>query len=186
MDLYLIDINKFYQNDKPKMSKLQHKVGRSILDYLLKNNYDIEPNITEVDGKPFVVGNPIYFNISHSNKLVGILFDTSLVGLDIEYKKKRNYKSVLKHFGVKEDVSEDEFFQMWTVYEAEYKSGIKNLLKSFEYENYMMTISYEKENGLNLFNIEIVNDDIENPKIQISNIEKESIEILDNLELKIN
>lgn len=185
MDLYLIDINKFYENNKPKMSKVQHKVGRSVLNYLLKNNYDIEPNIIEVNGKPFVEDNPIYFNISHSNKLVGIVFDNSLVGLDIEFKKKRNYKSVLKHFGINEDVSEDKFFQMWTVYEAEYKSGIKKLLKSFEYENYMMTISYEKENDLNLFNIEIVNDDIENPEIHISNIEKESIKFLDNLSVKI-
>ena len=186
MDLYLIDITKFYEADKPKMKKTQHRVGRSVLKYLLKNNYNIEPNIIEVNGKPFVEGNPMCFNISHSNKLVGIVFDACNIGLDIEFKKKRNYKSVLKHFGVNKDVLEDEFFQMWTVYEAEYKSGIKSLLKSFEYENYMMTISYEKENDLKIFNIDIVNDDIENPEIRISNIKKEHIKFLNNLGLKIN
>ena len=55
-----------------------------------------------------------------------------------------------------------------------------------EYENYMMTISYEKENDLKIFNIDIVNDDIENPEIRISNIKKEHIKFLNNLGLKIN
>ena len=83
----------------------------------------------------------------------------------------------------------EDFFESperFKVYEAEYKSGIKSLLKSFEYENYMMTISYEKENELKIFNIDIVNDDIENPEIRISNIKKEHIKFLNNLGVKIN
>ena len=160
MDIYFVDISKLFIDNKPKFNKIQHKIGRKMLDYLLKNKYNLEPNILEQDGKPYLENNPIYFNISHSNKLVGIAFDKNKIGLDIEIIKPRNYKSILKHFNINEDISEKEFFQMWTVYEAEYKSGIKDKLLSFEYENYVVSVSYESECSLNFYKINEGNNDI--------------------------
>ena len=49
---------------------------------------------------------------------------------------------------------------MWTVYEAEYKSGIKDKLLSFEYENYVVSVSYESECSLNFYKINEGNNDI--------------------------
>lgn len=166
MDIYFVDISSLFLDNKPKFNKIQHKVGRTMLNYLLKNKYHIEPNILEKDGKPYLENNTIYFNISHSNKLVGIAFDKNNIGLDIEIIKPRNYKSILKHFNINEEITEKEFFQMWTVYEAEYKSGIQDKTLSFEYENYMISISFESKNGLNLYKINAENNDI--TKIDIS------------------
>lgn len=126
-----------------------------MLNYLLKNKYNIEPNILEKDGKPYLENNSIHFNISHSNKLVGIAFDKNKIGLDIEIIKPRNYKSILKHFNINEEITEKEFFQMWTVYEAEYKAGIQDKILSFEYEKYMVSVSYEKFSEINIYKIDI-------------------------------
>ena len=38
-------------------------------------------------------------------------------------------------------LSEEEFYQWWTIYEAEYKSQIKDKILSFKYKNYVCTIS---------------------------------------------
>ena len=40
------------------------------------------------------------------------------------------------------NVSKEEFYQLWTVFEAEYKSKIKEEISSFVFEDYMVSISY--------------------------------------------
>ncbi len=145
MDLFFTKIDKKYNNlDKIALSKLQHKLARKLLDYLLKVKFGIIDEVLVKNGKPYLKNNPIYFNISHSKYLIGILFDSEPVGLDIEYKRKRNYRAILDYLNFNKDVSEEEFFQLWTVYEAEFKSGLKEDIISFDYENYSVSISYRK------------------------------------------
>ena len=154
MDIYFVDISENYELEKQKNSKLQHRVGREVLAYLLKNKYDVESEVLEDNGKPYVDGNSVYFSISHSDKLVGLAFSKSKIGLDIEKKKKRNYREILKHFKIEdESITEDNFFQMWTVYEAEYKSCVKENLISFEYENYMVSVSFEGDENFNFYKL---------------------------------
>ena len=64
------------------------------------------------------------------------------------------------YFGInKSDISQDEFFQIWTTYEAEYKSNIKSggKLISFKYDNYFVTISYNFDSNLSCREITLDN-----------------------------
>jgi len=154
MDLFFTKIDEIYNNtDRITISKIQHSLGRKLLDYLLKEKFNIFDNVIEENGKPCIKNNPIYFSISHSKYLIGILFDINPVGLDIEFKRKRNYKSILEYFNFYNEISEEEFFQLWTSYEAEFKSGLKEKLISFNYENYAISISCKKMQNklLNLY-----------------------------------
>lgn len=151
MDIFLAKINEEIQN-KIALSKLQHNLGRKILSYILEKSYNIKPEIFEENQKPYVKNNPIYFSISHSKYLVGVAFDNNPIGLDIEFKRKRDYKKILKYLNFDKEASEEEFFQLWTVYEAEYKSGIKENVLSFNYGNYTISTSYATDsNKLNLY-----------------------------------
>ena len=69
------------------------------------------------------------------------MFDEYDCGVDIEFIKTRNHKKILEYFNIDNNLSEEEFYQWWTVYEAEYKSQIKNGVLSFKYKNYVCSIS---------------------------------------------
>lgn len=192
MDIYFIDISKIYNSEKSKNNKIQHKVGRLFLKYLLEKNYNLKSEIKEENGKPYLENNPIFFNISHSNNLVGIVFDKDNIGIDVEYNNKnRNYKLILKHYKIESNnISQKEFYQMWTVYEAEYKSGIKKNLKSFEYDDYTVSISYKEETDVNYFEINILNEDIlekdlEECDFELLKINKNTIKYLKTTSVKL-
>ncbi len=173
MDLFFVKIKEADKNaGRVTLSKIQHKLGRRLLAHLLDKKYNIVDEILVENGKPHLKNNPIYFSISHSKFLVGIAFDKLPIGLDIEYKRKRDYKAILKYLNFDKEVSEDDFFQLWTTYEAEYKSGVKEDLMSFNYENYSVSISYSKkqEKDFNFYLIEEKNNEffikkVENPDI---------------------
>lgn len=148
MEIFITKIeNKNSENlSKITLSKIQHSLGRNMLKYLLCKKYHINDEILERDGKPYIKNNPIYFSISHSKYLVGIAFDKNTIGLDIEFKKTRNFKSILKYFNINKDVSEKDFFQLWTVYEAEFKSGIKENILTFDLTDYILSLSFKNSN----------------------------------------
>ena len=96
-------------------------------------------------------GFPSFSRISQSKELICIGFDKSEIGVDIEFKKERDYKKILRHYNLSEDVSKEEFYKIWTIYEAEYKSGIKSELICFEYENFMCAISSKTASQVRVF-----------------------------------
>lgn len=76
-------------------------------------------------GKPHFSDNSLYFNISHSEDTVAcIISETNSVGIDIEYQKTINYKS-LNIYTVKEEKIVQQatnpihcFYRIWTLKEA--------------------------------------------------------------------
>ena len=124
MDLYYISIENLNKNKKLAHS-LQHDLGCKIVEYAAKNIYDIKnPEIEVVNSKPQFKYSKKQFSISHSNNIVIAGFDDSPIGVDIEYIKSRDFISIAERmsFNMEED-SLDEFYKLWTQYEAKYKLG---------------------------------------------------------------
>lgn len=94
--------------------------GRAMLDKMLKKhgilNYSIE---TTKQGKPFIAGNPIYFNISHSGDLTAVCVSDAEVGIDIQIIKPINPRIAERFFTQNEyeyfcKAGLDGFFKIWT------------------------------------------------------------------------
>lgn len=160
MDIFLINFQNLEKviNSKIQKSKFHHRVSRILLSSILSDIYKINSDILEENRKPYIKDNPIYFSISHSMNVIGIAVSHAIIGLDIEYKKKRNYKAILKYMGYNniENITENDFFKIWTKYEAEYKSGLKNSnIKYFSYKNYICSLSSTQSNLPTIYEIMI-------------------------------
>ncbi|MCA1031294.1 4'-phosphopantetheinyl transferase superfamily protein [Bacillus timonensis] len=94
-----------------------------------------------VHGKPFVVGSPLQFNLSHSKDVACFVFSTGAqVGVDVEYVMKEfQWESVATYYFSEEErrklASQTEgqvetFFQVWTEKEAVGKGEGFGLLHS--------------------------------------------------------
>ena len=200
MDIYFIDLNcdKIFLKNKIFLNKIHHKISRLFLNLILETKYGIiSPEILTKNKKPYLKNYPLHFSISHSNSIVGIAFERCNIGFDIEYIKERNIKGLLKHYGLeKENISKEEFYQMWTVYEAEYKSGKQTKLISFYYNNYMCSVSCENVNINEIMEIKIINSDLMNydmsefnHKLRTSDFSEtmlNNINFLTELKIKIN
>lgn len=78
-------------------------------------------------GAPFLPGNPLYFNWSHSGKIAALAVSDSPVGMDVQ-EKRRYHPSIAKKYYPKTildamERSDEEgrsqlFFRCWTVLEA--------------------------------------------------------------------
>lgn len=112
------------------------------------------------NGKPYLENSNIFYNISHKNKMVGLIISNSEVGLDIEYIDTKNIRnqSVLKYFFTekeKESIKNNEdLLTLWTKKESYIKlnGGMlrdaiglnindKNVIyDTFKLDNYIITI----------------------------------------------
>ena len=110
-----------------------------VRDYGLKQN-DLEFSENQY-GKPYLINNKVYFNVSHSGKLVVIAISKEEVGVDIEIIQSRKYRDeiVLRTFNEKEkEIYEehkniDYFYEVWTKKEAYVKligTGITDMFKT--------------------------------------------------------
>lgn len=189
MDIYFIDLISDEKQDKIKYKKLQHKVSRLILNKLLKEKYEIYDEVQEENGKPYIYGNSIFFSISHSANLIALAFDKKSIGIDVELIKKRKFDDILNYFNisVEKPIAEDEFFQIWTTYEAEFKSGTKKNLKNFKYKNFMCAISFEGEELFNFYELKISINNFDflsefslknNNKIELKQLDNEFFEFI--------
>ena len=156
MDIYFFELNLKENKNRIEQGKLQHKISRIILKKLLDEKYGINKEILENNGKPYIENNQIFFSISHSANLLGIAFAYTPIGFDIELIRERNFEGILNYFKINpQDISKDEFFQIWTTYEAEYKSGFSKNLKNFRFDNFMCAISYENTENFHFYNAKI-------------------------------
>lgn len=162
-----------YQSDETKREKLA--------SIYLKNKYVGEYHVNE-NGKP--VSDHLFFNVSHSHYLVGLIVDEVPVGIDIE--KIRQADEKLKKFVTSQEEKEyihgnQNFFEIWTNKEALVKClgiGIKEkpdtipslpingvrkykgkayFNKTIKYQDYIITISRQKNED---FEIEIIEESI--------------------------
>ena len=135
-------VRRFAQKEIKNEKKLiQHASGRCLLDYGLKHFYDINSYDIKIDkkGKPYI-NSDINFSISHSKDIVLVGFSKDFIGVDIEFMKKRDFKSILEHYNITKELSKIEFYQLWTDYEARYKSGLSDSV-SFKLGDYIFSVS---------------------------------------------
>lgn len=80
-------------------------------------------------GKPYLQGNPFYFNLSHSGLYVAGCFSEKEAGIDIQYRKKTGYERVAERFFTAEEKAflrelpkepdrREGFYCLWTRKEA--------------------------------------------------------------------
>lgn len=109
-------------------------------------------------GKPYVEGNPWYFNTSHSGDYLAMVFDTVPVGIDVQEERPvRKPELIAKRFSEEERAyalsgGAETFYQVWCRKEAFAKcvgSGLtdeifaRNLLG--EVEGYVFTDAFAAE-----------------------------------------
>ncbi len=177
-------IQKVYPSEK---RNIEHNIGRLITKYIALNIYNSEQNeITTKDKKPCFKNSNLKFNISHSNKILGIVFSDiiedsplcqSEIGLDIEKFKNRDLTRLSDYFK-KDFNSYNEFYKFWTRYEANYKSKLKNPnLISLKLKDYYISISYSSNQKLQIYKIFPQN--YNNQKLDISETNNQTLENLD-------
>ena len=114
----------------------------ALLMYALKNeNISLStPVKTDENGKPYLEGNPVFFNLSHSgNRDMCVISDTR-VGCDIEFMKKQPNLRIAKRFFSEEEYEsikeKGDFYKIWTLKESCVKlsgEGIKGIADSFSF-----------------------------------------------------
>ena len=191
--LLLVDINKINIDEiisssfiSPKdllelsKYKIKETYNEKLVSRYLKNKYIGEYQINE-NGKP--IANNVYFNISHSHGLVGLVINDQYdIGLDIE-KMRDIDDSLKKHICSDEEYqySEDNisFLQIWTNKESLLKclgTGINKRLKeviglpingireymgeiyrsnTLRYKDYIITVTIKGDTPLNIDIIEL-------------------------------
>lgn len=140
MEIYFIDTEIFLKTFGEESTKLlseflgdmkfrsekrrkEYCFGRFLLQYVLRNRYGVEnPEIVVEDKKPRLKDLSVHFSLSHSKNIVLAAFDDAPVGVDIEFMKERDFKSVLAYFKIDSKVkNKEDFYRFWTAYEAKIK-----------------------------------------------------------------
>ena len=200
--IILVDINKIkddflnisFINEKDKIDALKYKKiidqKQHIISSYLKRKY-VKDYYLDKYKKP--KSNSIFFNISHSQNLVGIAISNVEVGLDIEYKNKEikdnliNY--VCNNAELKFIKDESDFYKIWTSKESLLKCigigiinnmkdvnsiplcGIKEYNNELFYSNYIDYFNYSISvtiKGNKNFKLELIEEDVygkKNPTI---------------------
>ncbi len=151
---------------RQREKQLQALFGELLLRAVLCTEFGFKNNEitikTDGTGKPYLVGNKIFFNISHTDGLVAVAVSDSEVGIDCEYVKEVNLKLIKRYFSIfeQEYVNQNEsgkisrFFEIWTKKEAFLKRdgvGIrKNLsevetigrtdIETFDFDGYIVSL----------------------------------------------
>ena len=155
MNVYIVKWNK---EDAP---------WQRILADILKKYYKIEqcPEILKDKmGKPYLEGNPLHFNVSHSGEYLAIAISKYPVGIDIQEPKLIKDGMFRKVVQPEEEclIGEDrqkDFLRLWTLKESFVKAegkGLRIALKDyyFEKENDEYLVNYGGQKMPWTFNIE--------------------------------
>ena len=156
MDIWfikLIDNSSLNRIDLNKRQKLYSKI---FLKKILEQFYNNHSEILNDGGRKYLADNSLYFSISHSNNLISYVFDKKPVGIDVEYIRERKFKNILSYYGIDApDILKEEFYKIWTTYEAEYKSKTDKNLLIFKYLNYICSLSFENDTKPLIYEIDI-------------------------------
>lgn len=141
------------------------KTSKELLEIALKEegitSYKI---LKSKNGKPYLENSNIFYNISHKNKMVGLIISNSEVGLDIEYIDTESIKrkSTLKYFFTEKEresiTNNEELLTLWTKKESYIKlnggmlrdaigldiNNINVIYDTFKLDNYIITICKNK------------------------------------------
>lgn len=141
------------------------KTSKELLEIALKEegitSYKI---LKSKNGKPYLENSNIFYNISHKNKMVGLIISNSEVGLDIECVDTENIKrkSTLKYFFTEKEresiTNNEELLTLWTKKESYIKlnggmlrdaigldiNNINVIYDTFKLDDYIITICKSK------------------------------------------
>lgn len=141
------------------------KTSKELLEIALKEEKITSYKISEsINGKPYIDNSNIFYNISHKNKMVGLIISDSEVGLDIEYVDTESIKrkSTLKYFFTEKEresiTNNEELLTLWTKKESYIKlnggmlrdaigldiNNINVIYDTFKLDNYIITICKSK------------------------------------------
>lgn len=141
------------------------KTSKELLEIALKEEGITSYKISKsINGKPYIDNSNIFYNISHKNKMVGLIISDSEVGLDIEYIDTENIKreSTLKYFFTEKEresiTTNEDLLTLWTKKESYIKLNggmlrdaigldINNtnvIYDTFKLDNYIITICKSK------------------------------------------
>lgn len=141
------------------------KTSKELLEIALREEKITSYKISEsINGKPYIDNSNIFYNISHKNKMVGLIISDSEVGLDIEYIDTENIKrkSTLKYFFTEKEresiTNNEELLTLWTKKESYIKlnggmlrdaigldiNNINVIYDTFKLDNYIITICKSK------------------------------------------
>ena len=141
------------------------KTSKELLEIALKEEKITSYKISEsINWKPYIDNSNIFYNISHKNKMVGLIISDSEVGLDIEYVDTENIKrkSTLKYFFTEKEresiTNNEELLTLWTKKESYIKlnggmlrdaigldiNNINVIYDTFKLDNYIITICKSK------------------------------------------
>ena len=140
---------------------IEYSLGRMLVTLGAKKIFDIKNfEIDETNKKPIIKNNLFQFSISHSNDIVAVGFSKEKIGIDIEKIVPRNYEKIAKRLNFKCNTLE-EFYTLWTQYEAKFKSGLKTA-QSLKIKDYMFSVSSENYDRIKIYEV-----DLQHEKIKI-------------------
>lgn len=138
-------IRVYYTLEKTDSKKFPEKIFK---EYLRLTETDL---ILNRYGKPYLRGNEVYFNLSHSGCMTALAVSEAEIGLDCEKIRNRSYHSVLKIFSEREQQEIDSyecFLRHWTVKESFVKflgTSIAKELKDLEYFDQKLYLKGEEQ-----------------------------------------
>lgn len=111
--------------------------SRAFLIKVLRERYGISaPELrTTANGKPYLAENRLYFNLSHSGKLIAAAVSEREIGLDIQLRDEAPRPAIFRRLTPAE--KQEDFFKLWTAKEAyvKYKGGtLAAMLPALEYK----------------------------------------------------
>lgn len=136
----------FAQGDGLK--KKESVCAKAVLCKILEDLFLLKEYTIDIDenGKPYIVGVNLHFNLSHSGKYVLCVCGDERVGCDIQIIKKYNDKIARRFFTSDEytalsssDNSETHFITLWALKESVLKfkgSGISGGLETYDFSKY--------------------------------------------------
>lgn len=154
--------NRFiHQKDKERCL-----LAEALIRYALIKDYGMKKEGILFDrskyGKPFLVGNNLYFNLSHSGRWVVCAIGNSQLGVDVELVRLLKYEAIYKSFSLTERVyldalpsqdKQDYFFKLWTLKESFVKFigvGLKYPFNGFSIDVNSLKLLKEEQWGTNL------------------------------------
>ncbi len=144
---------------KTTMYRKESVLGKALLTQMLKENFSLADFFVDCseNGKPYLCGKDLHFNISHCDDYVLCVCGSENVGCDIEKIKLCNEKVVRRFFAENEvkvlTLSENadvDFTRMWTLKESALKfsgEGISGGLNLWDFSGYYMADNFSL-NGL--------------------------------------
>ncbi len=134
--------------DGKSLKRKESVAARALLCYILHRCFGLTDFTVECDvnGKPYITGGNLHFNLSHSGKYAFCVCGTEKVGCDIEQIKNFNERVVERFFCEKEravlkqsDDASAVFTKLWTLKESALKfsgAGISGGLDSYDFSGY--------------------------------------------------